>query len=243
MPEGPAIVILKEEAEIFEGKIVQHAVGTAAIDLKRLEGRKITGLQTHGKQLLICFSGFYVRIHLMLLGTYRINERRSFKPALSLQFAKGELNFYTCSVRLGEGSPEETFDWSHDVMSKQWKPQAAEAVMKKLSKAKVCDILMNQEVFAGVGNIIKNETLFRIKVHPESVLEKLPAARQKELVKEARDYSHDFYNWKKTGQLTSHLLCYKKEICPRCDLPILVAVTGRSKRKSYFCTNCQVLYK
>ena len=30
----------------------------------------------------------------------------------------------------------------------------------------VCDALLDQTVFAGVGNIIKNEVLFRTGVHP-----------------------------------------------------------------------------
>lgn len=37
-----------------------------------------------------------------------------------------------------------------------------------------CDALLNQDLFAGSGNIIKNEVLFRIGVHPWSTLGALP---------------------------------------------------------------------
>ena len=42
------------------------------------------------------------------------------------------------------------------------------------------------DVFAGVGNIIKNEVLFRIGVHPLSTPGALPAAKRNALVREAR---------------------------------------------------------
>lgn len=53
----------------------------------------------------------------------------------------------------------------------------------------VCDALLDQQIFSGVGNIIKNKVLFRIRVHPESVVTKLPPSKLNELVKEAKVYS------------------------------------------------------
>jgi hypothetical protein len=47
--------------------------------------------------------------------------------------------------------------------------------------ALVCDALLDQNVFAGVGNIIKNEVLFRIRVHPLSKLGALPAHKLRAL--------------------------------------------------------------
>ena len=39
-----------------------------------------------------------------------------------------------------------------------------------------CDVLIDQHIFAGVGNIIKNEALFRAAVRPLSVVSKIPEA-------------------------------------------------------------------
>ncbi len=51
--------------------------------------KKIMRLQKLGRNIfLICFPGFTVRIHLLMFGTYRINERKDSNPALHLQFAK-----------------------------------------------------------------------------------------------------------------------------------------------------------
>ena len=105
-----------------------------------------------------------------------------------------------------------------------------------------CDALLNQNIFSGSGNIIKNEVLFRISVHPESKIGKLPGEKLDDLISEARNYSFDFLKWKKAFELKKHWLAHTKKICPRCNLNFLKAKTGKTNRRSFFCENCQVLY-
>jgi len=78
-----------------------------------------------------------------------------------------------------------------DVMNDKWDPRKARIKLKELPDMLVCDALLNQEIFAGVGNIIKNEVLFRIRVHPESKVGALPSRKLGEMIKEARNYSFD----------------------------------------------------
>ena len=243
MPEGPSIVILKELLLPFKGKTVLSASGNAKIDLSLLERKKISDFKSYGKHFLICFKGFYIRIHLLMFGTYRINERKEIAPRLSLQFRGNEVNFYTCSVQLFQNDVNEDYDWEHDVMSDTWNPKKAEEAVKKLPKEEVTDILMNQELFAGVGNIIKNEVLFRIRVHPKTLAGNLPPKKLKELVKEASHYSFEFYKWKKEYTLKKHWLIYFKWTCPRCKIRIQREYLGKGKRITYFCNNCQILYE
>src|ERR1051326_2244017 len=174
MPEGPSIIILKEEASIFKGKKVLNASGNTKLDLSRLQGQKVIDFKSWGKQFLICFKDFTVRIHLLLFGSYRINERKETPPRLSLAFKNGELNFYTCSVRFIEEDINRIYDWEVDTMSPDWNPKKATASVKKLKNVPVCDILLDQNIFAGSGNIIKNEVLYRIRVHPLSLSSALP---------------------------------------------------------------------
>src|SRR4051812_17047684 len=122
MPEGPSLVILREQAAAFAGKTIARAEGNAKIDMARLGGQRIVALRTWGKHFLIELQGFAVRIHLLMFGTYRINERKpDASPRLALQFDGGdELNFYTCSVKYLEGPLDKTYDWRTDIMSDQW---------------------------------------------------------------------------------------------------------------------------
>ena len=50
-------------------------------------------------------------------------------------------------------------------------------------KAKIKTVLMDQTVLAGVGNIYSDEALWLTGLHPESVVEKIPLAKLKELFK------------------------------------------------------------
>ena len=243
MPEGPSIVILKEAVQMFKGKKLLTASGNAKIDYDVFRHKNIRDFKSWGKHFLICFRGCFLRIHLLLFGTYRINEKKEASPRLSLRFGNGELNFYTCSVQLIEQDPDEVYDWSGDVMNKAWDPRKAMAKLKGRPQLLVCDALLDQDIFAGVGNIIKNEVLFRLRLHPESELGRIPPAKKRALVKEAVIYSFEFLAWKKAFELKKHWLAHNKKICPRCHIPFEKAWLGKTNRRSFFCNNCQVLYK
>jgi endonuclease-8 len=249
MPEGPSIVILKEAASAFKGKKVFHISGNTKVELEHLQGKKIIDFKSWGKHFLICFKGETIRIHFMLFGSYRINERKPAPPRLSLVFENGptgsfggELNFYACSVKLIQGDLDETYDWSADVMSDKWSASKAKKKLKQIPDTLVCDTLLDQNIFAGVGNIIKNEVLFRIYVHPESKVGKLPVKQLNALIKEARNYSFDFLKWKKQFVLKKHWLAHTKKTCPRCKIPLIKKHLGKTNRRSFFCNNCQGLY-
>jgi endonuclease-8 len=127
-------------------------------------------------------------------------------------------------------------------MSDTWDPKKARAKLKKIREELVCDALLEQEIFSGVGNIIKNEVLYRIRVHPESITGKLPAPKLKKLIEEARNYSFDFLEWKRIYELRKHWLAHTKKTCIRCNLPFIRKQTGVKNRRSFFCDNCQRLY-
>jgi endonuclease-8 len=112
--------------------------------------------------------------------------------------------------------------------------------LKSIPEALVCDALLNQNIFTGVGNIIKNEVLFRIRLHPESQIGAIPAKKINELVKEARNYSFDFLKWKKEFVLKKHWLAHTQKICPRCNIPFIKKHLGKTNRRSFFCNNCQL---
>ena len=242
MPEGPSIVILKEEVQSFTGKKIIKVEGNSKQDIQRLSGQKIIAFKSWGKHFLICFKTFTVKIHFMLFGSYRINEQKESAPRLRLIFKEGEISFYACSIKFIEEDLDEIYDWEADVMSDLWNPKAAKQKLKKIPDTLVCDALLDQNIFAGVGNIIKNEVLFRIYLHPESRVGALPAKKLNELIAEARNYSFDFLKWKKEYVLKKHWLAHTKKICPRCDIPFIKKHLGKTNRRSFFCTNCQILY-
>ncbi|RYY84744.1 MAG: endonuclease [Chitinophagaceae bacterium] len=245
--EGPSLVILKEQAAKFVGKKVQTATGAANIDFDRISGQTLRRLDTWGKHFLIVFDDCYIRIHYLMFGNYYIDSQH-YNPEkvakLTLQFRNGEWNNYNCAVKINEGTDiDSVYDFRIDLMNEQWDPAFARKTLKAQPDRLVCDVLLDQQVFSGLGNIMKNETLFRTRIHPESRVGALPPKKLGELIKEARVYAFDFLRWKKEGALKKHWQAHSKKICAHCGGPLTKQHTGVTPRRSFFCEQCQCLYR
>ncbi|OBU68470.1 endonuclease [Stenotrophomonas maltophilia] len=242
MPEGPSIVLLREAASHFKGHVVQHVEGNSRVDLSSLRGRRVKAVRSWGKHFLLEFGQQTLRIHLMLFGSWRIDERKPGPARVSLRLDNGELNFYACSVRLIDQPLDEVYDWRGDVMADAWDPKLARRKLKAMPGVMVCDALLDQAVFAGVGNIIKNEVLFRIRVHPGTRVGDLAPRKLSALIEQARAYSFDFLEWKRRFELKQHWQVHTRRTCPLCGGPISKLHMGRTRRRTFFCPDDQVLY-
>ena len=244
MPEGPSIVLMKENLQQFVGKKVVAVRGNAKIEKETLTGKTLQNIRTFGKQTYLEFGETVVRIHLLMFGSYSINEqtRPDKSLRLCLKFPTGEIYFYTCSVKIADKEFLDKIPWEADVLSDEWSPAVAECKLKGQSRTMVCDALLDQDIFSGVGNIIKNEVLFRIAIQPESLIGNLPPEKLEALIKEARDYSFDFLRWKRDYVLKKHWLVHNKKFCPACGSQLVRKHTGERNRRSFYCEKDQLLY-
>jgi endonuclease VIII len=242
MPEGPSMVILKEELQAFKGKKILSASGNSKIDIPGLVNKRVVDFKTWGKHFLICLPKLTLRVHFLLFGKYSINETRQGKPRLALNFTNGSFYFYSCSIKEIHESLDEVYDWTVDVMNKHWDAAAARKKLKAYPDMLICDALLDQTIFAGAGNIFKNEVLFRTRVHPKSLVGKIPPRKLTEIVKQMHIYAFDFLKWKKAFVLKQHWQAHAKKICPRDDIPFHKEYLGKTKRRSFFCEQCQVSY-
>ena len=244
MPEGPSLVILKKIILPYICKKILEARGNAKIDMNLLQHKKILDIRTWGKQIFICTKDTTVRIHFLMFGSYSLGKQT--KPdkslRLGLRFSKGSVYFYTCAVKMIDDDIDKLYDWEADVMSEKWNPAKARKKLKAMPDTMVCDALLDQQIFSGIGNIIKNEVLYRIKLHPETLVGNIPARKMTSLIKEARNYSFDFLKWKREFVLKRHWLAHTKKICTRCDLLFVKKYPGKTQRRTFFCENCQVIY-
>jgi endonuclease-8 len=243
MPEGPSILILKEKALQFKGdKVIAASCNNGMLNTEMLTDQTIVDFKSWGKHFLICLPAFTIRVHLMMFGTYRINEHTVKPPRLHLQFEDGELNFYSCNLKLIAEPLDDVYDWQADIMSEKWDTKKAVKKMKAIPSLLICDALMDQHIFSGVGNIIKNEVLFRSRVHPESPVAAMPPQKIREIITEAVMYSFEFLEQRKEGTLKRHWQAYHKKECPRDHAPFTSRVTGKSRRSTFYCELCQIKY-
>nr|MDO8134189.1 hypothetical protein [Candidatus Njordarchaeum guaymaensis] len=243
--EGPPLKVIAERLAVFKGKKVKSASGTAKIEKEATIGKEVEGVFSRGKNLFIRFADFSFRIHFLMFGSYRINEIKSgAKARLSLAFNDGTLSFYNCPVSiLRNDEIEKLYNENIDITSEKWDLEKVMELASKMRNELICDVLLDQNVFAGVGNIIKNEALFLAKVHPLSVVGKIPEEKLKEVALKAREFSLLFYEAKKKGEsIDPYLKTYGEKECPACKGKVLRKRTGIRNRISFICPPCQVLY-
>jgi endonuclease-8 len=243
MPEGPQMVYLKEQIQHLIGQELLQASGNAKdIPFGKITGKKLTGIETFGKEILLRFGESTVRIHLMLFGKVAIDSELDRALRLGLEFENGRVNYYACECKFISVPLAEVYDWTTDVMNPAFEPGKALEKLQNKPRELICEALLDQHILAGVGNKIKNEVLFRTYVHPESPVGEIPDDILRKLVAECVKLSAEYLEWKREGIENEHWLVYKKEECRRDHIPLRKEKIGRSKRTCYFCDRCQTLY-
>lgn len=241
MPEGPSILHLRNQLLPFKGKIVKKAGGYGPMPTKWIEGKKLLDISTWGKHLLFVFSNGTVRVHLMLFGEVLINERKKVNRSFFLEFPKGEINGYIVKAQKLEGKPEDHYDWRTDILSEHFDTALVKSLLKKKADKTIDDVLMDQTIFTGVGNKIRNEALYRAGIHPQSFTGKIPAKKITKLVKEVVVYARIFYReLEKNGTHTSFEV-YQQDYAAD-GSEVTMKILPKSKRKIFFSDHKQLLY-
>lgn len=238
--EGPSIVIATEELSPFKNKTPTKILTANSELSEKLKSKKFLKSQSWGKHLILHFTGVKLRIHFLMFGSYRIdNPRENRVPKLELEFESGTVYFYSCAIKEINSGELKAYDKSVDLMSDEWDPKKALKSIKSKPNEMVCDLLMDQSIFSGLGNIMKNEILFRQKIHPETPVKNLSDTRMKALVKDAQAYAWQFYEWKKASVLKRNWLIMRKKKCPICGKSVTKRPTGKGRRLSHFCSRDQ----
>jgi endonuclease-8 len=247
--EGPSLLLAREQLQPFKGQQVLHVSGNTKIGKERLPDQVVKEIFNWGKHLVFQFPQFALKVHFLMFGTFEADVegttvtgdyKRAREPRLLLRFANGEIRMFSCSVKLIEDrNLKRSYDFSVDVLHRNWDPQKALKQLKANGDEEIADVLLDQDIFSGVGNIIKNEVLALAHVAPTVKVEDIPAKKQRELVALARSFSRQFYKWRKVFLLRKNLRIHRKHKCPNCGAKLLRAKTGKRQRWSYWCATCQ----
>ena len=243
MPEGPTIIVFRKKIEKFEGKVVTESNGYNNPYVEEISGKRLVTVDTFGKYLILNFNEFFITVHFGLFGSFLVNEKKKVNPSFSLFFDDHYLNFYVVKIKKIEGKPENYFDEQLNVFSKKYQLSETEKLLltKKFLSQKIGDVLMNQDIFPGVGNVIRNEVLFMSKIHPESIVEKIPKEKITALLKNIQQFSIASVELIEKKVWKSSSAVYQKKTFKNDE--IKEYVSPKIKRKTFVDEKLQKLYE
>lgn len=235
----------------------EYLVGNAA-------GRKINRIDRRGKFLLLRLSqGYTLVVHLGMTGRLYYTREvpyGGFPKHTHAVFHLDDGGFVVyCDPRqfgrlVLARDPEEVIEALHHMgpepLGRSFSPEYLADVLKG-RRGKVKQLLLDQNLIAGIGNIYADEALFDAGIHPERRGESLSEEEVARLYHSVRRVLNKGIRHRGTtisdyvdgrgvpGEFQNKLKVYGREgePCPRCDGTIhRIRVAGRS---SYYCPLCQ----
>jgi endonuclease-8 len=231
-----------------------------------LAGRTIEGVAARGKHLMVTFSGDLVlHTHMRMNGSwhvYRPGERwRAPRHDMRVRLATATIEAIAFNVPVAEFLTTEQLrrheliqSLGPDLADPSFDPKDVRRRLATMADAELHDALLNQRVLAGIGNVLKSETLFVARVSPfirvsqltDEAFERLMSAARRLMAMNITDStSIPRHGRATTGSLDqrANLFVYGRSgrACRRCGTAINVRKTGADARLTYWCPHCQPL--
>jgi formamidopyrimidine-DNA glycosylase len=239
-------VQLHSQKRIFRGTNPRAIV-------RELTGARFLRSESWGKQMLFEFSGgHWLGLHLGMTGKLRI-EPAGFRPEkhdhVVLQQAKRALVFRDARlfgrVRFhhGESSPDWWRTGAPDIGSESFDRKFFDAFLTRHGRAPIKAVLLLQSGFAGIGNWMADEILWRAKVAPSTRAGDLSSRQRQRLFEETRFVAGESLRLiaPDFGDAPSDWLIHQKwkreGVCPKHRTPLRKAMIG--SRTTAWCPRCQ----
>jgi endonuclease VIII len=237
MPEGDTIHAAARRLSVLVGTTIVRAT-TQGLE-RDLDGRTITAVSAHGKHLLIDLDdATRIRIHLGMTGRIRTQTTpaRGSPGDLSLVLETAGLTAVFRRARTIEIAARRApmrdvklASLGPDILAPAFDVDAA-AERALARTGTVSEVLLDQRVVAGIGNIYKNEALWACRVDPRAQIAQLDRATVATLFATARSRMQ-------TRDRTRHVYQRTGEPCERCSTTIVRGeVAGRT---TWWCPRCQ----
>ncbi|WP_185145834.1 DNA-formamidopyrimidine glycosylase family protein [Chryseobacterium sp. SNU WT5] len=224
----------------FKGRKVTESGGYNNPFAEDISGKILKDIETYGKYLLLDFNHFIITVHFGLFGSFLIDDTKKVNASFSLFFDKNFINFYV--VKIKKLDNRDSFDQQLNVFSEKYELEKThQLLLEKYSENKIGDVLLNQDVFPGLGNILRNEVLFLSKIHPESTVNKIPAKKVDELLRNIKDFSSASVELIEQKIWKSSSSVYKKKEWKK--EKVLEYVAPKIKRKTYVVEKVQKVYQ
>ena len=220
-----------------------------------LQGAKIERVEAVGKHLLIDFEGgFSLHVHLGMTGNWRLGPPRSARgdgPARVVLEAGGfAARCYQAPTVEIDRTPRIWEAIGHlgpDLLSDPPDIIAAVGRSRFIDQHRpISDVLLDQRVAAGIGNVYRNEVLFEAGIHPElpvgditdERLEWLFSRAAGQMRRNVGGHSRTTTGARRRGT-TTFVYDRAGRPCRRCGTEIEVGRSTDMQRITYWCPRCQ----
>ncbi len=243
MPEGDTVRRIADGLQLLVGERLvaesPHPRGASTGIAALVDGRVLESVEARGKSLLLRFEGgVTVRNHLRLSGRWRIEPRgaaRSGRPWLILRGAEWEAVQWNGPVlTLGEAPAARL---GPDLLADDADLDAiARRVRMAADGRPVGEVLVDQHVVAGLGNMWLAELLWQARLSPwlpVSAIDDVELLRGLAWARQAMRVAVD-------GPRPLRAV-YRRagRPCPRCSAPVRSGGLGDANRTAYWCERCQ----
>jgi len=257
MPEGDTI---HHAAERIRAALAGHVPDELATPHPRhagdrwpelLAGRSIRAADAHGKHLFLRFDGgMTLHSHLRMTGAWsiqRLGERWRRPPSRAwLLVRRGGWEVVQFDGPVLELMPDRRTRTDprlaalgQDVLGKRFEPDRFIARLRAQDPARpIGDVLLDQRVIAGIGNVWKAECCFAACVDPWRATGRVSDQEALALVAFARERMPIAV---RDGPRARPRTVYRRagRPCPRCGTPIRAQGQWEDNRTTYWCPSCQ----
>lgn len=209
-------------------------------DQSPLRGRTIEQVVAHGKHLVIDFSGdLHLRTHMRMNGEWHLyrHGERWWRARRDMRVVIETDDFVAVgfNIPVAEFSTDALRQLGPDLLGGDF--DLAEAMKRARSRPdeEIANVLLDQRVVAGVGNIWKSETLFRCGVDPFRHVADIDDATLERIIKTARALLQ--VSAKSRGE--RFVYSRRGQPCRKCGTAIQYRKQGLDARGTYWCPKCQ----
>ena len=208
--------------------------GVAAVD-----GCVLESVEAVGKHLLLRFEGgVVVRSHLRMSGRWRVgphDARPAGRPWLVLRTGGLEATQWNGPVLTLDTAPARRV--GPDLLADGVEPRMLVVRLRRADPGRLLgEVLLDQRVVAGLGNMWMAESLWSARVSPRLPLGWATDAELLEALAWARREMRAAVSGARPPRAVS---VRSGRPCPRCGAPIRSAGLGDNNRSAYWCDACQ----
>ncbi len=275
MPEGDTIYrAARTMHRALEGRVVtgfttQLAHLHVVHDQASLVGRTILKVEAQGKHNLIHFSGeLALRTHMRMNGSWHLYRpgEKWFRPARNARVvivteAFVAVGFNVPVAEFLDGADallrqEDLRKMGPDLLRDPFDEAEAVARIRGRGAEPIADVLLNQRVVAGLGNVYKSETLFMMRLSPFAPAGEVAEEMLVELLTLARKLLRANVHDGATEGITTYrglrrttgradpgertwVYGRRGAGCRKCGTLVEYRKTGPNARSTYWCPGCQ----